>query len=111
MTRKSAVQRLSRRSRETKRRAAQPARKVTRSRVESREAVATFLDRVAQHVEHIAEGRAPDKITTQYTGIYKRIADAFNTLIDVMHMRAADIEALTTAALEGRLDFRADTAK
>ncbi|HTX38483.1 MAG TPA: hypothetical protein VME43_25825, partial [Bryobacteraceae bacterium] len=72
---------------------------------------AEFLELAADYAQRLAEGEAPQKITAQYTGACKKIADGFNSLIDMMHLRSADIEALLTASLEGKLETRIDTRK
>jgi methyl-accepting chemotaxis protein len=72
---------------------------------------ADFLELAADCAGGLAEGEIPRKITGQYAGRCKKIADSLNALIDVMQLRAADIDALLEASVEGKLETRIDTRK
>ena len=65
----------------------------------------------AEYIDRISKGDLPPKITDAYRGDFNEIKNNLNSLIDVIHMRNADIGQLIQAALDGRLDFRADPSK
>ena len=65
----------------------------------------------ADYIDRISNGDLPPKITDAYRGDFNEIKNNLNSLIDVIHMRNADIGQLIQAALDGRLDFRADPSK
>ena len=65
----------------------------------------------AEYMERISEGDVPQKITEQYRGDFNEIKNNLNQLIDVIILRGQDIDMLTNAGLEGRLDTRGDTSK
>ena len=81
------------------------------ARGNSRGKIAAFLELTAEYARRIADGDPPPKIAAGYTGTFQTIANSFNAIIDLIHMRSADIEALTKASLEGKLDTRADARK
>jgi len=65
----------------------------------------------AEYIDRISKGDIPQKITDEYRGDFNEIKNNLNALIDVVHMRNADIKMLIQAALEGKLDVRADSSK
>ncbi|HOW05762.1 MAG TPA: methyl-accepting chemotaxis protein, partial [Methanospirillum hungatei] len=65
----------------------------------------------AEYIDRISKGDVPPKITDAYRGDFNEIKNNLNALIDVVHMRNADINMLIQAALDGKLDFRADPSK
>lgn len=65
----------------------------------------------AEYIDRISKGDLPPRITDEYHGDFNEIKNNLNTLIDVIHLRNDDISALAAAAVEGKLDFRADTSK
>jgi methyl-accepting chemotaxis protein len=65
----------------------------------------------AEYIDRISKGYVPPKITDAYRGDFNEIKNNLNALIDVVHMRNADINMLIQAALDGKLDFRADPSK
>jgi len=71
--------------------------------------VTEFLEMTADYMQRIAEGEPPQKLAGEYTGTRKKIVESFNSLVDTMHRRSADIEALLAASVEGRLEARIDT--
>jgi methyl-accepting chemotaxis protein len=73
--------------------------------------MAAFLELTAAYAKRLADGDPPPRIAIQYTGAFKTIADSFNTIGELMHVRAADIDALMTASQEGKLNARIDTRK
>ena len=65
----------------------------------------------AEYIDRISKGDIPPKITEAYRGDFNEIKNNLNALIDVVHMRNADIQMLIEAAVDGRLDVRADSSK
>ena len=64
-----------------------------------------------EYVTAISAGRPPPPITERFEGDFERIKQSLNELLEMVSQRGKDIEALIAAALEGRLDFRADSSK
>jgi len=65
----------------------------------------------AEYIDRISKGDIPPRITEEYHGDFNEIKNNLNALMDVIHMRNADIKALIDAAIDGKLDVRADSAK
>ncbi len=65
----------------------------------------------ADYVDRIAKGDIPEKITTTYHGDFNEIKNNLNTCIDAVNLLIADANGLAVAAVEGRLDTRADAAR
>jgi methyl-accepting chemotaxis protein len=65
----------------------------------------------AEYIDRISKGDIPPKITEEYHGDFNEIKNNLNALIDVVHMRNADIKMLIQAAIDGKLDVRADFSK
>ncbi|PWR74170.1 methyl-accepting chemotaxis protein [Methanospirillum lacunae] len=65
----------------------------------------------AEYIDRISKGDIPPRITEEYHGDFNEIKNNLNALMDVVHMRNQDIEMLIQAAMEGKLDVRADSAK
>ncbi|MFH0967187.1 MAG: methyl-accepting chemotaxis protein [Methanobacteriota archaeon] len=65
----------------------------------------------AEYIDRISKGDIPPKITDEYHGDFNEIKNNINALMDVVHMRNADIQLLIQSAIDGKLDVRADTAK
>jgi len=65
----------------------------------------------AEYIDRISKGDTPPKITEEYKGDFNEIKNNLNALIEVIQMRGADIQLLTKAGMEGRLDVRADPSK
>jgi len=65
----------------------------------------------AEYIDRISKGDIPPKIAEVYRGDFNEIKNNLNALIDVVHMRNADINLLIQAAVDGKLDFRADHTK
>ena len=62
----------------------------------------------AEYIDRISKGDLPPRITEEYHGDFNEIKNNLNALIDVVHMRNEDIKKLIEAAIEGKLDLRAD---
>ena len=62
----------------------------------------------AEYIDRISKGDLPPRIIEEYRGDFNEIKNNLNALIDVVHMRNEDIKKLIEAAIEGKLDLRAD---
>ena len=69
------------------------------------------LNVAAEYVDRIAKGDIPPKITDKYNGDFNEIKNNLNTCIDAINALVGDANILVKAAVEGRLDTRADAAK
>ncbi|CAG0977346.1 hypothetical protein RHDC4_01664, partial [Rhodocyclaceae bacterium] len=72
------------------------------------DAVIGPLNVAATYVDRISKGDIPPKITDAYNGDFNTIKNNLNTCIDAIGMLVVDAEALSVAAIEGRLTTRAD---
>ncbi|MBN8441056.1 MAG: HAMP domain-containing protein [Thauera sp.] len=75
------------------------------------DAVIGPLNVAATYVEQIAKGALPAKITDSYNGDFNTIKNNLNTCIDAVNELVADAVMLAQAAVQGRLDTRADASK
>ncbi len=75
------------------------------------DAVINPLNMAARYIEDISRGNIPVKISTAYSGDFNTIKNNLNTCIDAINNLVADSASLSRAALDGRLDTRADTTK
>jgi len=75
------------------------------------DAVIGPLNVAAGYVDRISKGDVPAKITDAYNGDFNTIKLNLNTCIDAVNALIADANLLATAAVEGRLDTRADATK
>lgn len=75
------------------------------------DAVIGPLNVAAEYVDRIAKGDIPPKITDTYNGDFNEIKNNLNMCIDAVNLLVADANMLAKAAVEGRLDTRADSGK
>ena len=75
------------------------------------DAVIGPLNVAAEYVDRISKGDIPPKITDTYNGDFNEIKNNLNTCIEAVNLLIADANILTKAAVEGKLDTRADAAK
>ncbi len=75
------------------------------------DAVMGPLDAAARCVEAISCGEIPERITAAWAGDFARLRDNLNTCIDAVNALVHDSNALAEAAIEGRLDTRADSTR
>ena len=75
------------------------------------DAVIGPLNVAADYVEQIARGAIPAKITDTYNGDFNTLKNNLNTAIDAVNALVADAVMLAQAAIEGRLDTRADASR
>lgn len=66
------------------------------------------LNVAANYVERISKGDIPAKITDTYNGDFNTIKNNLNACIEAVNKMAADAATLSKAAVEGRLETRAD---
>lgn len=75
------------------------------------DAVVGPLNVAADYVDKISKGEIPEKITDEYNGDFGEIKDDLNRCIDSLDAMRQDVRFMAIAALEGRLDARADASK
>ena len=75
------------------------------------DAVIGPLNVAAEYVERISNGDIPAKITDNYNGDFNEIKNNLNKCIDAVNAMTADANMLSVAAIEGKLDIRADVTK
>ena len=86
-------------------------REIVQGMNDTLDAVVGPLNVAAEYVDRISKGDVPPKITEAYKGDFNEIKNNLNHLIETVEMRNADVNMLLNAALEGRLDVRADATK
>ena len=69
------------------------------------------LNVAAEYVERISNGDIPAPITDNYNGDFNEIKNNLNKCIVAVNALVADANMLSVAAVEGRLDTRADASK
>jgi methyl-accepting chemotaxis protein len=69
------------------------------------------LNVAAEYVDRISKGDIPPKITDNYNGDFNEIKNNLNQAIDAVNALVADAAMLSVAAVEGKLDTRADASK
>jgi len=75
------------------------------------DAVIGPLNVAAEYVDRISKGEIPAKITDKYNGDFNEIKNTLNACIDAINGLVADANMLAKAAVEGKLDTRADATK
>ncbi|MEI7433702.1 MAG: methyl-accepting chemotaxis protein [Methanomicrobiales archaeon] len=75
------------------------------------DAVIGPLNVAAEYVDRISKGEIPAKITDKYNGDFNEIKNTLNACIDAINGLVADANMLAKAAVDGKLDTRADTSK
>ncbi len=75
------------------------------------DAVIGPLNVAAEYVDRISHGDIPPKITDTYHGDFNEIKNNLNTCIDAIFELVKDAKMLAQAAVDGRLDTRADAGK
>jgi methyl-accepting chemotaxis protein len=75
------------------------------------DAVIGPLNVSADYVDKISRGAIPPKITDTYNGDFNTIKNNLNTCIDAVNNLVDDAKMLAAAAVEGRLEVRADATK
>jgi methyl-accepting chemotaxis protein len=75
------------------------------------DAVIGPLNMAAEHIERIARGDIPPKITASYNGDFNAIKNNLNVAIESINALVADAQMLSRAGVEGKLATRADVSK
>lgn len=65
----------------------------------------------SEYIDRISKGDIPEKITGEYRGDFNTIKNNLNTCIDAVDALVEDTQHMVKAALEGRLDTRADAGR
>jgi methyl-accepting chemotaxis protein len=78
---------------------------------ETLDAVIAPLNVAAEYVDRISKGEVPDKITDVYKGDFNEIKNNLNQCIDAINALVIDANMLSKAAIQGKLDTRADASK
>ncbi|WP_333879222.1 HAMP domain-containing methyl-accepting chemotaxis protein [Methylobacter sp.] len=86
-------------------------RKIVEGVNETLDAVIGPLNMAADYVDNISKGAIPAKITDNYNGDFNILKNNLNTCIDAVNALVADATMLSVAAVEGRLETRADASK
>ncbi|HBC74037.1 MAG TPA: hypothetical protein DC017_04075 [Candidatus Wallbacteria bacterium] len=69
------------------------------------------LNVTAEYVDRISKGDIPPKISDKYNGDFNELKNNINQCIDAVTLLVNDTAVLGAAAVEGKLDIRADAAK
>jgi len=75
------------------------------------DAFSTPFCMTAAHLERIAEGNIPEKITKEYKGDFNQIKNNLNTLTDTMSGLLKETDSLIDAVREGQLTVRGNAEK
>ena len=75
------------------------------------DAVIGPLNVAAEYIDRISKGDIPPKITDAYKGDFNEIKNNLNQCTEAIHMLVVDAGTLSKAAVEGKLDARADASK
>ena len=75
------------------------------------DAVINPLNVAAGYVDRISKGDIPPKITDTYNGDFNTLKSNLNTCVDAVNALVADANLLARAAVDGKLETRADAAK
>ncbi|QSA99075.1 ABC transporter permease [Methylococcus sp. EFPC2] len=75
------------------------------------DAVVGPLNAAASYLDRIAKGDIPEKISASYNGDFNVIKNNLNTCIDAINALVEDTARLAAAAVDGRLDVRAEVGR
>ncbi|MEQ1602676.1 MAG: methyl-accepting chemotaxis protein, partial [Methylophilaceae bacterium] len=75
------------------------------------DAVITPLNMAASYVDNFAKGTIPNRITDSYNGDFNVIKDNLNACVGALNLLVSDANMLSNAALQNKLDTRADASK
>ncbi len=75
------------------------------------DAVVGPLNAAAKHIDSIAKGAIPAKVTEHYPGDFNTIKENLNRCIDAIGLLVSDFNRLAAAALDGSLNTRADLSR
>jgi methyl-accepting chemotaxis protein len=86
-------------------------RKIVQGVNDTLDSVIGPLNVAADYVDKISKGNIPNKIADNYSGDFNTIKNNLNQCIDAVGMLVSDAQALSLAAVEGRLSTRADATR
>ena len=86
-------------------------RKIVKGVNDTLDAVINPLNVAANYVDRISKGDIPPKIADTYNGDFNTLKNNLNTAIDSVNALVADANILAKAAVEGKLETRADATK
>ncbi|CAG1000761.1 Putative methyl-accepting chemotaxis protein YoaH [Methanosarcinales archaeon] len=86
-------------------------RKIVQGVDDTLDSVIGPLNVAAEYVDRISKGDIPEKIKDEYKGDFNEIKNNLNTCIDAVNALVADANMLAKAAVEGKLDTRADASR
>jgi methyl-accepting chemotaxis protein len=86
-------------------------RKIVEGVNETLDSVIGPLNVAAEYVDRISKGDIPPKITDTYNGDFNEIKNNLNQCIDAVELLISDAVMLSNAAVEGKLDTRADATR
>ncbi len=75
------------------------------------DAVIGPLNVAAEYIDRISKGDIPTKITDNYNGDFNEIKNNINMCIEAVNALVEDANMLTIAAVEGKLNSRADASR
>ncbi|MEK7392165.1 MAG: MCP four helix bundle domain-containing protein [Fibrobacterota bacterium] len=86
-------------------------RKIVAGVNDTLDAVIGPLNVAAKYVDDISKGNIPARITDTYNGDFNTLKNNLNTCVEAVNALVADAGLLVKAAVEGRLQTRADASK
>jgi methyl-accepting chemotaxis protein len=86
-------------------------RKIVEGVNDTLDAVIGPLNVAAEYVDRISKGDMPAKITDNYNGDFNEIKNTLNACIDNINTLVVDANLLAKAAVEGKLNTRADATR
>ncbi len=75
------------------------------------DAIIAPLNVAAEYIDRISKGDLPPKISDHYRGDFNEIKNNINQCIDSINLLVNDSKQLSGAAIEGKLNFRAEEFK
>ena len=86
-------------------------RKIVQGVNETLENMVGPIQRSINHLENLSNGIIDEPITREYQGDYNRLKNSFNRSFVAINSLVTDTDALTAAAMEGKLVTRADAGR
>jgi methyl-accepting chemotaxis protein len=69
------------------------------------------LNVAIESLDKFSQGEAPEQITADYRGDYKKLKDSVNSVIAIVKARNEEVNRLLSAATDGKLDTRAEVSR
>ncbi|HEY5958696.1 MAG TPA: MCP four helix bundle domain-containing protein, partial [Polyangiaceae bacterium] len=86
-------------------------KKIVQGLNDTLDAVIGPLSVAANYIDKISKGNIPDKITETYNGDFNALKNNLNQCIEAVNDLMSDTQALSLAAIDGRLSTRANVSK